>query len=319
LLVEPQRTNGLLYSEQFNNGAAWGGNGIASYQYVSNPVTGLNNAMKITKVSGNTDPYFQQGVGAGAGAWTYSMWLWTDSGQPTTAAFYMFNSTISEFYAQSITLTNVPTRYTFTSNFTNTGGYIIVRTVLSASDANQYIYAYGGQAEFGSYATSYIPTTSASVTRNADVISKTGISSLIGQTEGTCFVDFDYDNSSVQGNPILFSFKNTAFTNEVFAQLLASGGLQVQSYISGALQSNLVYSGATNGHHKIAYAYKQNDFILYIDGVQIAIDTSGNVSATDDFCLGYFNSALTPSCDYNAAALWKTRLTNTQLAQLTTI
>lgn len=171
----------------------------------------------------------------------------------------------------------------------------------------------------GNYATSYIKTTSASVTRNADVISKTGISSLIGQTEGTCFVDFNYDNFNGQPNPILFSFRNTAWTNEVYAQILASGGIQVQTYLGGVQQSYLYYGGATNGHHKLAYAYKQNDFVLYVDGVQIATDTSGTVPATDDFCLGYFSSTYTPSNEYNAAALWKTRLTNTQLQALTTI
>ena len=46
-----------------------------------------------------------------------------------------------------------------------------------------------GQLEAGANATSYIPTVASTVTRNADVISKTGISSLIGQTEGTIFVD----------------------------------------------------------------------------------------------------------------------------------
>ena len=47
------------------------------------------------------------------------------------------------------------------------------------------------QLEAGSNATSLIKTTVSAVTRNADVISKTGISDLIGQTEGTIFVDFN--------------------------------------------------------------------------------------------------------------------------------
>jgi hypothetical protein len=45
------------------------------------------------------------------------------------------------------------------------------------------------QLEEGSYSTSFIPTTSAIVTRNQDIISKTGISDLLGQTEGTFFVE----------------------------------------------------------------------------------------------------------------------------------
>jgi hypothetical protein len=50
-------------------------------------------------------------------------------------------------------------------------------------------YAWGVQIEAGAYATSYIPTLGAAVTRGADACIKTGISSLIGQTEGTMFVE----------------------------------------------------------------------------------------------------------------------------------
>jgi hypothetical protein len=55
--------------------------------------------------------------------------------------------------------------------------------------ANADKYIYGAQLEAGAYATSYIPTLGAAVTRGLDACSKTGISSLIGQTEGTLFVE----------------------------------------------------------------------------------------------------------------------------------
>lgn len=317
LLVEPQRTNSLLNSNQFN-GAAWGGLGIASFEYVSNPVTGMSDAMKITKVTGNTDPFFQQGLGAANGTWTYSMWLWTDSGQPTTAAFYMFNASVSEFFALPITLTNVPTRYTFTNTFANTGGLIIVRTVLSQADANQYIYAYGGQVEFGSYATSYIPTTSASVTRNADVISKTGISSLIGQTEGTLF--FEVANIANDGGVKAISLSNGTIGNTVeFAyygnnqyNFIVRSGTQQYSYASTLPDVTQMT--------KFAFAYKQNDFALYINGVQVNTSSSGNVpSSLDRFEFDWAGGAFDFFGTCKAAALWKTRKTNDELAQLTTI
>ena len=56
----------------------------------------------------------------------------------------------------------------------------------------------GAQLEAGSNATSYIPTTTAAVPRNADVISKTGVTTLIGQTEGTMY--FEVQGFS-DGNP----------------------------------------------------------------------------------------------------------------------
>ena len=50
-------------------------------------------------------------------------------------------------------------------------------------------YVWGAQAEEGSYATSYIPTVASTVTRNQDVISKTGISDLINSVEGVLYFE----------------------------------------------------------------------------------------------------------------------------------
>jgi hypothetical protein len=320
LLVEPQRTNLNLFSEQLNNAAysTVGGAGssvVVSANYGIAP-DGNQTADRLQITRGTTYVETRQRKTTTIGqTYTLSFWGKAVTGTPT------LYTTINGSYQNPVTFTNEWVRYThtFTAADTSAGFNLITWVNLAGTSASADLLVWGVQLELGSYATSYIPTTSASVTRNADVISKTGISSLIGQTEGTCFVDFNYDNFNGQPNPILFSFRNTAWTNEVYAQILASGGIQVQTYLGGVQQSYLYYGGATNGHHKLAYAYKQNDFVLYVDGVQIATDTSGNVPATDDFCLGYFSSTYTPSNEYNAAALWKTRLTNTQLAQLTSI
>ena len=50
-------------------------------------------------------------------------------------------------------------------------------------------YVWGAQLEAGSVATSYIPTVASTVTRNADVISLSSVSGLIGQSEGTIYVE----------------------------------------------------------------------------------------------------------------------------------
>ena len=59
------------------------------------------------------------------------------------------------------------------------------------------IVCWGAQLELGSNATSYIPTTTGSVTRNADVISKTGLSGITSITE-----TFENGTTNViSGNP----------------------------------------------------------------------------------------------------------------------
>ena len=53
---------------------------------------------------------------------------------------------------------------------------------------------WGAQLEQGSYPTSYIPTQGSAVTRLADSCSQTVPSGVIGQTEGTLFVEYSNVN-----------------------------------------------------------------------------------------------------------------------------
>ena len=168
----------------------------------------------------------------------------------------------------------------------------------------------------GSYATSYISTTSSSATRVADACSKTGITSLIGQTEGVLFVDFvftAYDGSAKWiaflgggANYIgLYANSNTFIIGEVS---------NTTSQFSGA------YSFSVGQRYKIAIAYKSNDFAYYINGAQISTASSGTVPTTSDFTFLYSttNDRIGGKV-YNQLSLFKTRLTNAELASLTTL
>jgi hypothetical protein len=134
-------------------------------------------------------------------------------------------------------------------------------------------------------------------------------------------------------------FGNNSSEVYIFLQALGSGGVDNSIYLQKNANPTIglkVFSGPTqvaniNGGSfsvgdriKIAAAYKANDFVLYINGTQIGTDTSGTPPTCANFNLGNYAGAPTNE-DFllnkgvNAAALWPTRLTNTQLAQLTTI
>jgi hypothetical protein len=317
ILVEPQRTNLLTYSEDLTQ---WVANSeISTTTLVSNPLTGLNNATKITKVTNGVDPWIRNIVSTTNGTYTYSVYLWTDSGQPTDVTLFLYNDSVTEVFTLPITLTTTPTCYQYTSTFANTGGSVVARIDLDGVSTNQYIYAYATQLEAGSYATSYIPTTSASVTRNADVINKTGISSLIGQTEGTLFVDAYYPESTGGFETYLVLTPSAGIGSGYVVIDRYPDNKIVCEYNNAGVQNKIISSGIyVSQRLKIAFAYKANDFVAYVNGVQIGTDTSGAVSLTlTDLVLPY-----TPNNSFgaiNTSALWKTRLTNTQLAQLTTI
>jgi hypothetical protein len=181
------------------------------------------------------------------------------------------------------------------------------------------LYLWGCQVEAGAYATSYIPTLGASVTRVADAASKTGISSLIGQTEGTLFVEANVP-SGFDANNLFITLSDGTSDNMVFINRVAGkaeyyvsqGGLTIASFSMGTILST--------GVHKLAVAYKANDFVFYVDGVLINTDTSGNVPAMSRINLGSYVAAALPYNDgIKQALLFKTRLTNAQLAELTAL
>ena len=175
---------------------------------------------------------------------------------------------------------------------------------------------WGAQLETGSNPTSYIPTVASTVTRNADVISKTGISSLIGQTEGTLFVDVNYKAESIVKTYLNLGTATNNYiaivtrTNNKIGMEVLNSGVQVNA------NSTLTYT--TNQRLKIAMTYKLNDFKLYVNGVLQATDTLGTVPAKAEVILGSNSAGLFQAMDgINSAILWKTALTDDQLELLT--
>jgi hypothetical protein len=177
--------------------------------------------------------------------------------------------------------------------------------------------AWGKQLELGAYATSYIPTLGAAVTRGSDAASKTGISSLIGQTEGTIFIDVNLDTVSAQTNdPVLIYLRGTNV--ETYIEIIDNGGVSSLHFNSGVQATIDAPAGSViAGRNKFAFTYKQNDFALYLNGVLIGTDTSGTVGAQDEFGFQYNNSAFEGQQKVSQALVFPTRLSNDDLAALT--
>jgi hypothetical protein len=178
------------------------------------------------------------------------------------------------------------------------------------------IYVYGAQAEAGSYATSYIPTTAASVTRVADVASKTGIASLIGSTEGVLFVEADMTLNSATSR-IFIDVNDNDLTNRA---LISISNNVVGGFVQGV--TRVSYTIPSSGRYKIAFGYKSGDFVLYVNGVQRSTSSASvTFSGMNQIFLGHTFAGTTtqPSDPIAQALLFKTRLTNAQLAELTAL
>jgi hypothetical protein len=191
-----------------------------------------------------------------------------------------------------------------------------------AGNTSDYIFGWGAQVETGSVATSYIPTTTASVTRNADVISVSGaVSGSIGQTEGTIYAEVDVRNWVNQGVSINItingeqdnSIRMYTLPFKQFVGLVRVGGSNVAVLATSA--------GLSNGIYKMALAYNTNDFVFYVNGSLVNTDTTGTPPACNYVLLGQegIGHSTRPNDRIRAAALYTTRLTNTQLATLTSL
>jgi hypothetical protein len=184
-----------------------------------------------------------------------------------------------------------------------------------SGDGTKGVLAYGAMVEIGAYATSYIPTLAASVTRVADAASKTGISSLIGQTEGTFFVEIDLKNAPINDSYVFL--RNAGVTNYLGLRIQAAN-LRFESVDSGVLQTAINYTINTAQTVKVAMAYKLNDFVMYVNGALVGTDTSATVPTCDILDLN-FNAPTANAFGIAQTLLFKTRLTNAQLAELTTL
>ena len=319
LLLEPQRTNVILRSEEFDN-ASWikSGSGTGTAPVItSNAAISPDGTMDADKID-----LVCPATGSSNWSWVYQSYTATIN-ETYTITIYLKAATSNDVgkvirfgYVSyfNITLTADWTRYTITSTAPSTGSFSAgfrLRGSESTSTTASF-FAWGAQLEVGAYATSYIPTTTASVTRNGDGPEKTSISSLIGQTEGTMFADLNLDTRI--SYHYLF-VRNAAVTNYIGIKITASQiGLEVVD--TNVVQANINLTNSSTGRFKIALAYKANDFVCYINGVLIGTDTSGTVPACDILDL-YYNK--TNKVNLNSTVLWKTRLQNAELATLTAL
>ena len=314
LLVEPQRTNVLLRSEEFDN-ASWAKSSVGSGL---NPVVTANFAISpdgtqdadriVFNTPLSTDiSQITQAISL-TGSSTGSVYLKAEaSGDVGKVIAIRFNSAGYTL----VTLTNNWQRFSVTATALSSFD-IALRPAIGTSTGSVSVLAWGAQLEVGSYATSYIPTIASSVTRNADVLGRTGISSLIGQTEGTLFLDFIAEQTPTLSQSHIW-IGNGA--NEIGVY----GGSQLIFYSSGGVSIN-AGNYTTGQRYKIAFAYKLNDYVAYVNGVLKGTDTSATVPTTSNLSINsYFDGSEIQKKQINSVQLYKTRLTNDELQLLTTI
>ena len=147
------------------------------------------------------------------------------------------------------------------------------------------------QLEAGAFATSYIPTTTTSLTRNADVVSMTGtnFSNWYNADEGAFVVEASTPPSGTYA-PIIQVDSGTANNRIVVGQ--TAGGFADYSVVSsGSAQASFQTTTIANSTASIAGVYKTDSFARAVNGEAASTDNLGLVPTVNNLKIG---SNLTP-------------------------
>ena len=319
LLLEPQRTNVVRSSEFYDTSAYWIMSGVSVEDNFTTSPEGLQNASKVT-ISGGATNYLAigiSGLGLTSGDVTLSCWAKADSALTIGMNDGMAN-------ANSIDLTTEWQRFEFTYNYTSGPTFFQVDNYFGVSPQNEekVFYLWGVQAEQGSHVSSYVPTYGSAATRGADSCSVTGASDVIGQTEGTLYYDWIMNHESPNTSEDLYTLTLSDGSGNKMIAINNYNNILAVFIIDTTTQfSDNSYTGGADGARiKLALAYANNDIALYINGTQIATDSSATIPTLNQVRLNAFwSGGAQDNTSVKQLALFNERLSNTELATLTTL
>ena len=343
LLIEEQRTNLLVRSEEFDN-AAWVKLRATVTANATTSPDGTVDADKLVEdtTASNTHIISQTATIAASTSYTFCVYL--KAGERTFARLLFGDAGGNNGVRVDVNLSNGATstsvagtgwvltaasatavgngwyRVVLTgANTSATAGIGIIYlasalgTISYTGDGTSGIYLWGAQVEAGAFATSYIPTVASQVTRTADQCSivAPNFAPWYNQSEGSFVVEAD--SSSATG--VASTADDGGFTNRI--QVGTSSTVTFFVTSGGTTQAELALGGIGQTPARIAVAYKQNDFAGSRNGASALTDTSGSVPTVNRFGIGSVLGLAYINGHIRSIRYYPTRLTNAQLQALT--
>ena len=138
------------------------------------------------------------------------------------------------------------------------------------------VYIWGAQLEEQSYATSYIPTEGATVTRNQDLCTNGGSLATINSTEGVLYAEIAALANDLSFRSIALS-DGTVNNRILILYTDASNGIRVLVFRNNALQVILNNTINITDVNKVAVRYKFNNVTFWVNGVKLSTDTNASM------------------------------------------
>jgi hypothetical protein len=299
ILLEPQRTNLTTYSEQFDD-ASW--NKINSSVTANADISpdGYTNADRIYDNATSGQHRVGKNISVvSATTYTFSVfakkgslrycYLFTVAGGASDRYYFDLQDGVSitaggkiedygsGWYRISAQVTAAATgNELFAFNLTNSSS-----SPTYSGTGTGYHMIYGYQVEAGDYATSYIPTTTASVTRNKDTTVEKDLTSFgIGNSYTLLF---DLTMATEDSNKILFYLKNSAgadsFTFRNFSGILS---------VYDAIGLTYPLAALANESTKWAFRFDGVNYSLFRVSGGVAVKNTATLGTARN--IGYLNS-----------------------------
>ena len=270
-ILEPQRSNKLPYSEDFSD-ASWTKFGSPTIDVTSiiSP-DGTLNGTKVTRGSNPTP--LRKGTSPILNI-EHTFSIYAKKGN-----YDKLSLDIGDEDAPTYTLTDEWQRFEVTSTPASNNH---VDINVPSSTNGDYIYIWGAMLEEGSYPTSYIPTTSAAVTRSAETANNSGDASTFNDSEGVLM--FETAKIGHNSNWMFLGINNNTNFNQwlsIFYSGSETNTVRFDIRVNSAFQMNYTYVlPNSKDFNKLLIKYKENDVKVYVNGFNIFTDL--NISVFND-------------------------------------
>jgi hypothetical protein len=349
LLVEEARTNLLVQSE--NLGTTWTITGLLAFGSGSTlnatvAPDGQATADLLTENSSTSEHRLETAAISWVANTTYTVTIWAKANGRTRFDFFAvgganfsggrqanFNLSTGTVISTDGSVASITAfsngwyraRMTLTTSASPSSSSVFIRMNSNtdnfnyAGDGTSGIFFWGAQLEAGAFPTSYIPTTTATVTRSADVASITGsaFSSWYRQDAGTSLIEYQEPDRSGTRTPRSFS---DGTTNNRWDMFINSSTIINNRVVIGGTQNNpgglISAAGGLPNRHVIAVGLPNAN--AAINGVLSTSSTSSSVPAVDRLIIGADSTGLTPlTGTIRRLTFWPQRLSNPTLQSIT--